>query len=357
MKGDARRRNVQPGGTPTTEGRRVTIRHVAELADVSLGTVSRVLNGHPHVSRDAQKAVSEAIRQLGYIPDAVAQSMRLKSSRAIGCMVSDVANPLFAKTVSAAEVVINAAGYNMILANSGDDPRRERDILSLFERRRLDGTIMTMSRDTGKEAAELLANYRLPVVLIERQVENAAIDSVASDHHQGLTQALDYLFSLNHRRIGLITVPATALPGRARLEAYKSAYKRKGIEPDKSLIANGGFSPDYGMVAAETMLSQAKPPTAIVAGANQIPGVLHAIRARGIEIPRKLSLLSLGDTDLAQLYSPPITCVRWAPEVVGRLAAETLIGRLGAASSAHRGRHFIQPVELIVRQSCGPSVT
>lgn len=339
---------------PAPETRRVTIRDVASAAQVSLGTVSRVLNKHPRVGADARIAVEKAIKDLGYVPDAVAQSMRFKSSRAIGCMVSNVANPLFSSIVSSAEMVANAAGYNMILANSGDDPRRESEILSLFQRRRLDGAIMTLSRDTGPEALELLSNVSIPIVMLERQVELEEIDSVASDHYRGLKQALDYLRSLNHSRIGLITVPPTSFPGRERLAAYTDHYRSLGLEPDPSMIANTGFTSEYARIAAEKMFSRSDTPTAIVAGANQIPGVLHAARSHDIEIPGRLSLISIGDSDLAQLYAPPLTVVRWQPELVGQLAIETLLDRITAPSKEHQGQHFVQPTELVVRQSCSP---
>src|SRR5690606_14414079 len=99
-----------------------------------------------------------------------------------------------------------------------DDPHPEIEILSLFKRRRLDGAILTISRDTEAETIDFLARYGLPIVLLERTVESNSIDYVATDHFHGLTQALDYLFSLNHTRIALITVPPTSLPGRARIQ-------------------------------------------------------------------------------------------------------------------------------------------
>lgn len=346
------------GGSPAANGaaKRATIREVARFAGVSVGTVSRVVNNHPHVSQEIRRKVSDAIRQLGYVPDPVAQSMRLQSSKAIGCMVSDVGNPLFAKMVSAAELVTNAAGYNMVLANSGDDPRREREILALFERRRMDGAIMTLSRDTGAEAAELLAGCSIPLVLIERQSDRDDIDWVASDHHQGLTQAMDYLFSLGHRDIALITVPPTALPGRARLAGYRDSYRRLGIEPPAGLTATSGFTPDYGFSAMQGMLFNAPRPTAVIAGANQMPGVLTALRAAKIDVPGEISVLSLGDTDLAQLFSPPITAVRWNHDRIGRMAAEILLDRIAAKpEEGARHRHFVQPTEIVLRQSCAPA--
>jgi LacI family transcriptional regulator len=277
--------------------------------------------------------------------------MRTQATRAIGCMVSDVANPLFSRVVAAAEEVIHAADYNMILVNSGDDPRREAEILSLFNRRRLDGVIMTVSRDNDPAILAMIAGFGIPTVLIERDFQGD-IDSVACDHFAGATQALDYLFMLKHRRIGLITVSTAALPGRSRVRAFEAAYEREGLKLDRTLICTHGFSTDYGFAAAQEMLTQGVPPTAIIAGANQMVGVLNAARALRLDIPGDLSLISLGDTDLAQLYTPPLTTVRWRSETVGRTAAEILIARLNRPDARRQCQKVLLPTELVVRQSC-----
>lgn len=339
------------------EVRRATIRDVAQAAGVSLGTVSRVINNHPTVRAAVRQRVIEIAAGLGYVPDAIAQSMRTQATRAIGCMVSDVANPLFAKMVAAAEEETHRADYNMILANSGDDPLREAEILDLFKRRRLDGVIMTISRDDDPATSRLMAQFPLPIVLIERDLR-ARIDTVACDHFHGATQALNYLFMLRHRRIGLVTVSTRALPGRARVEAFEAAYEAAGLPLDQRLLHTSGFSADYGFGAARDMLANASPPTAIIAGANQMAGVLKAARALGRAVPGDLSLISLGDTDLAELYTPPLTVVRWRSEQVGRTAARILIERLAAGDGdGWSPQRITLPTELVVRESCAPPAT
>lgn len=332
---------------------RVTIRDVAREAEVSLGTVSRVLNKASNVRREARLRVLDAAERLGYVPDAIAQSMRRQASRAIGCMVSDVANPLFASAVSAAENVLHLAGYNMILANSGDDPRREDEILTLFRSRRLDGVIMTLAGDNQPVARARVHALGMPAVLIERQIADE-VDTVASDHFGGTLQALDYLLNLGHQRIGLVTTSTGALPGRARVEAFRHAFSRRALPLDEGLLFTHGLSSDYGFAATQSLLSMPRPPTAILAGANQMPGVLDAVRLRGTAIPDELSVVALGDSDLARLYDPPLTALRWRAEVTGRIAAEILLRRLEAERGEHAFRAITLPTEFVVRQSCGP---
>jgi LacI family transcriptional regulator len=330
---------------------RSTIVDVARRADVSLGTVSRVINGHASVGDALKKRVLAAASALGYAPNPAAQGMRGHSTRAVGLMVSDVSNPLFSATVSAAEEVLYRAGYQMILANSRDSPATEQEILGLFHRRRFDGMIITLSREDDPTISRLLAASPMPIVLYERE-STLPLDRVSTDHYGGAHQAVSYLLKLGHKRIGLVTVTQAALPGRARGLAYAAAHKEAGVPVDPALLSFEGFEPDAGYNAAYRMLVSARPPTAILAGANQMPGVLKAVRTLKLTVPRKLSLIQIGDTDVAALHQPPLTVVRWEFAKVGAAAAEVLLARIAGQVEAQR--RVVLPTELVVRQSCAP---
>lgn len=328
------------------------MRDVAREAGVSLGTVSRVINDNRTVQAETRQRVEEAMRRLGYVPNAIARSMRKQTTMAVGCMVSDVSNPLFAKAVGAAEQVFHAGGYTMVLTNSRDSVDREVEILTLFQRRRLDGVICTVSREEDPTVLDLLVRCSVPVVLLERSVD-LPCDSVTTDHFLGTRKAVAYLLALGHRQIGLITVTRDALPGRERAQGFEQAFADAGLAPDPALTAYHGFSEEYGYRSAYEFLTSESPPTAIVAGANQMIGVLKAVRSLELEIPRDLSLVSLGDTDLAELHGPPLTVVRWDNVRTGQLAAEILMTRLdGTARRA--AVHMKLPAELVLRGSCAP---
>jgi LacI family transcriptional regulator len=330
---------------------RVTIVEVARKAGVSLGTVSRVINAKQSVGVDLRDRVLDAARVLGYVPNPAAQSMRTQSTRAVGLMVSDVSNPLFAATVSATEEVLYRSGYNMILTNSRDRPDMEEEIITLFHRRRFDGMIITLSREDDPTILRLLEESSMPTVLLERE-SKLPIDSVATDHYSGAFQAVSYLLKLMHKRIGLVTVTQSALPGRQRGQGYAAAHKEAGVVVDPSLTSFDGFLPDAGYHAAYRMLVSPRPPTAIVAGANQMPGVLKAVRALKLSVPRRLSIVQIGDTDVANLHQPPLTAVRWELQKVGAAAAELLLARLSGAVQEKRPRRVVLPTELVLRQSC-----
>jgi LacI family transcriptional regulator len=329
---------------------------VARKAGVSLGSVSRVINEKDSVRPELRERVLKAARSLGYVPSFAAQSMRTQSTRAVGLMVSDVSNPLFSSTVSATEEVLYRSGYNMILTNSRDRVETEKEIITLFERRRFDGMIVTLSREDDPTILKLLAESTIPKVLLERECA-LPIDSVATDHYSGALQATRYLLELGHRRIGLVTVTQAALPGRARGQAYVAAHKKAGVPVDPSLASFDGFLQDAGYHAAYRMLGGPKPPTAIIAGANQMPGVLRAVRSLKIAVPKRLSLITIGDTDVASVHQPALTAVRWELQKVGAAAAELLLARLNGTVQETRPRRIVLPTELVLRQSCAAPAT
>jgi LacI family transcriptional regulator len=342
---------MPPTRKPAPE--RSTIVDVARRARVSIGTVSRVINGNESVRPALRERVLAAAQALGYVPHFGAQSMRTQSTRVVGVMVSDVSNPLFSATVSATEEALHRAGYTMVLANSRDRPETEREIVTLFQRRRFDGMIVTLGREDDPAIGKLLAESPVPTVLLERE-SKLQVDSVATDHYAGAMQAVSYLLEMGHRRIGLVTVTRSALPGRARGLAYAAAHKRARVPVDPALASFDGFLPDAGYNAAYRMLVAPKPVTAIVAGANQMPGVLKAVRALRVPVPKRLSLITIGDTDVAGLHQPPLTAVRWELHAVGAAAAELLLARLTGAVKEARPRSIVIPTELVLRQSCAP---
>jgi LacI family transcriptional regulator len=332
--------------------RRATIREVARLAGVSLGTVSRVVNDKSSVRSSMRARVLTAMEELSYVPDAVAQSLRTQATWTIGCIVSDIANPLFAGAVSAAESALNEARYTMVLTASHDSTERELQILTLFQRRRLDGLIMTVARESDPRVPTQLRSLKMPVVLLERALP-IEIDAVATDHYTGAYHAIRYLLTIGHRRIGMITVTTEALPGRERARGYRQAHLDAACPIDESLTAHHGLSAEYGSIAAHGLLSGRNPPTAMLAGAGQMIGVIRAARSLGLEVPRDLSLISFGDTELCEIHAPPLTVVRWDHRHTGQAAAGLLLSRLSGPRREHALKVLL-PSELVLRHSCAP---
>ncbi|TWS99417.1 LacI family DNA-binding transcriptional regulator [Reyranella sp. CPCC 100927] len=339
----------------------VTIRDVAQAAGVSLGSASRALNGGKHVSARVARDVAAAADRLGYQPDFLARSLRTRSSGMVGCLVSDVANPLYASIVQAAEARLRDAGYLLVVANTGNDPARERAAAAAFRGRRLDGILVAPGSNANDKTWRDLAAGGAPVVILDRDApaEDGEVPwpSVLVDHRGGARAATRYLIGLGHRRIALLTPGARMRPGRERIDGFQAAFAEAGIDPAGAQVCVQESSMDFAHGDALALLGMASRPTALVAlGTRILAGALRAARELRLSVPCDLSMLSIGDTDLAAVHAPAITALRWNLEEVGRAAAELLLQRLRQGPGSGPSRALL-PVDLVLRESCAPPPT
>lgn len=334
--------------------RKPTIKDVAQVAGTSIGTVSRVLNEHPSVTEQSHRVVMAAIASLGYEPNLAAQSMRTQTKKAIGFMVNDIANPLFAAITRHAETVLQVNGFSLVLANSGDRPGAEAELVHQFFRHRTDAIMMNLSDETNPQLLRALEKLEIPVVLMDREPVGIDLDRVMTDHAQGMRQATDYLLSLGHRRIALITADHRISPGRARIEGFTAAHKAAGHPLDPALIRARSLSAAHGFQELFALWGRTDRPTAVIAGGNQILlGILRAARQMGISIPRDLSLISCDETEVAELATPAVTVIWRDLALIGRTAADLLLQRL-SDHEEWEPRRIMLPTELLVRDSCAP---
>jgi LacI family transcriptional regulator, galactose operon repressor len=305
-----------------------TIKEVAARARVSVTTVSRVLNDHPFVSDATRERVTEAMGALDYRPDMAARSMRTGTTRAVGFVVSDITNPVFAAIAKGADAVLHPHGYSLVLANSGGDPEHETELIAALRQRRVDGLIAAVADERSPGLAERLS--RVPAcVLFDREVSGATADAVCSDHAKGMESALGHLAALGHARVGLVAGQLGQLGSRGRVEAFASVGHRLGLDSDTELVVTGRLSRETGYRGARELLELPEPPTALVAGNNQLTvGVMQALREAGVRVPAGLSLVACDDIDLTRMHEPPIDVIERDPEQHGRAAAELLLSRL-----------------------------
>lgn len=330
-----------------------TIRDVAKAASVSLGTVSRVLNQHETVSAEIRQRVERAIRNLGYTPNAVAQSMRSQHTRTVGCVIRDINLPAFSAFIRSAHDVLFEAGYVLMLTNSEGQRHREMELVSLLSSRRADAIIIAHHSESDHALHDVLKSAAIPVVLVDRELP-AWADAVMVDHRNGVRRATEQLLQLGHRRISLITGSVNLFPARERIAGFEAAHQAFGIKCVEELIRKESFLSDYAFQQTSILLTMKSPPTAIVAGGiDVLPGILRAVRMRGLAIPRDVSIVAASDSDLAQLSEPPITVESWDYAEVGRIAAKLVLDRIGRAGSSEP-RRVLVPAELIQRGSCAP---
>lgn len=321
------RREENDRGDEASVGRRPNIRDVAQLAGVAVSSASRVLSDHPDVSPAMRRRVLDAVVQLDYEPDFLAQSLRRGATFSAGFVVRDISSPLLAAVALGAETTLRASGYAMFVLNSDADSALDAEHLRLLERRRVDGALISVADESDRETLAALRSLSIPTVLIDREMPGVKdASAVLADHESAINAVLEHLASLGHRRIGLVAGPQTVRPGREAVRATNACATKLGLDV---LVDSGPFTEEHGHQAAEMMLAGSPAPTALISGSNQIfPGVLRAIRERKLRIPREISLVTFDDLLLLDLLDPPVDLVRRGPQAFGEVAASLLLRRL-----------------------------
>lgn len=315
-------------GTPDME--KITVRAVAARAGVAPSSVSRVLNGHADVSEELRGRVLQAVKELGYQPNLLARSLRSGSTRTIGCLIRDIANPLFADVVKGAESVLHNAGYSLLVSNTDGDVARDVEYIDVFLSRQVDGLLLTLQSEENDAMIAALQAARCPLVLLDRDVPALSASAVLCDHLSGMVHAVEHLIGLGHRRIGLINAPPVIRPARERQRGYLEAHARAGVPVAEELVRIAPYSAEFGYASTIEMLDLADPPTAILNDGIQFTmGSLRALHDRKVRIGSDVSFISADDIDWLELHDPPINVVRRDHARIGELGAELLLRAMG----------------------------
>lgn len=330
---------------------RPTMLDVAKLADVSVGTVSRVVNNHPAVQEEFRQRVVAAMKQLEFVPNYVAQSMRTRETRTIGCLVPSMAVSFFSQMAFGAEEVLYPEGYTLTITNTREDPGREIEALSFFQSRRVDGIIASIADQTDANTQAALQSITAPLVLIQRKV-SPQINSVTTNHYGGVTQAMDFLFALGHEQILMVVGRETTFPAEQSAAAFRDAYKKRGREHNPALLHFCSLTQEEAYRRTHQLLLRESRPTAIIAGSFQMAGVIKALQALALRIPDDVSVISLGETEVTELHNPPLTVLRYDNEEIGRTAAQLILEDLSSGGRRQNPADITMPVDLILRPSC-----
>ncbi|RZI96803.1 MAG: LacI family DNA-binding transcriptional regulator [Variovorax sp.] len=315
----------------------VDIRDVAALAGVSVGSASRVINGVANVSDGTRQKVERAIAALNYRPNHAAQSLRSRSSKTIGCLFTDVTNPLYARLFQALEARLRADGYMLLLANGLNDSEREVETLLMFGRRGMDGVIAAPGNERAPGVIAALNALAMPVVLLDRDMSAAGCDALLFDHARGMKAAMAHLFELGHRRIALALWRATSRPVRRRIEGYRAAYRAAGLTPPDDLLVQAASATGSVYDDVHALLQRADRPTAILAqGTYTLGSTLQAIADHGLRVPQDISVVTIGDSDAARNHRPPISLLNVDSMRVAELIAGLLRSRMDAPGQEAR---------------------
>ena len=323
------------------------IKDVAELASVSVATVSRVLNGDPSVDPELRSRVRAAVAQLGYRPNRLARNLRLQQMEAIGVVVPDIENPHFAEMVRIIETMVLPRGYRVLVCNTDEDGDRQAAYLRMLADERVSGIVLSASDPAGN--IDHLRDLGIPVVSIDRELKNAETDTVVADNVPAVRDATRRLISAGHQRIAFVGGRNEVETGSERQEGYLAAIEEAGLLP---VLADGGFRRDAAQAAVAALLRSEDPVSALMVANNLMAlGALAAIRECGLRVPDDIAVIAVDNPPWAELLAPPLTVLAQPIKTMATRAVDLLTRRI-------RGEQFavvryVYPLDLIVRRSCG----
>jgi LacI family transcriptional regulator len=324
---------------------------VAKLAKVSIATVSRYINDKGYISPEYQKRIKDAIEELNYIPNLVARSLKVKSTRTIGLVFPDIDNPFFIGLIKSAEETAQKHDYSVILCNTKNNPAYERKYIEVLKGKVVDGYIIIPTTPEGDSLEDLLGNEK--VVYVDRCLRGRGAICVRLDNKKGVRLALEHLFDLGHRRIAAVCVPTNITTGRERLEGYIETLENYGYETDPELIRIGEYSAESSYEQTKKLLEKKLRPTAVIfmSGLTTLGGI-RAVKELSLKVPEDLSVVSFDDFETAELLNPPLTTIVQPAKEFGRKAIEILVKLIGGKQV--RPNVTILSPELLLRESCRP---
>jgi LacI family transcriptional regulator len=328
------------------------MRDVAERAGVSVTTVSHVINETRPVSDGLRERVLAAIHELGYQPNVLARSLRQGKTHTIGMIAPDSTNPFFAEVARGVEDASFEQGYSVILCNSDGDLDKELLYTSVLAEKRVDGIIFVAAGVSTGHIRDLQAQ-RMPLVVVDRDIPDVAVDSVLTDNARGGELATRHLLALGHRRIGCIAGPSDVTPSAERIIGYRQALREAGVPVDERLIVKGDFQYESGYRATHQLLTMDDPPTAIFACNDLMAvGAISEALELGLQVPATMSVIGFDDVRLASFTNPPLTTIVQPKYEIGVVAATMLLERMRDLDMPPRRR--VLDTSLLIRQSTAP---
>jgi LacI family transcriptional regulator len=328
----------------------ITLADIAREAGTSQSTASRALSGRGYVAADVRQRLIAAAERLGYVPDASAQTLKQKTSRVVGVVVSDLDNHFYGGLAAGIEQTLREADYRMMLVGDNSESAEESAAVRTFLAMRTPGVILT---PVGSEATALLHRRAVPVVEVDRRLATVPCDAVVIDNVRGAREAVDHLIALGHRRIALLVVDTEWTSDVGRVEGYRESHAAAGVPVDDLLVLRFPFHDPTAERRIGELLDR-HAPTAIFAANNLLAEqAWRVLRARGLALPTDISLVGFDDVQWTEMVSPGITTVAQPTIDLGRRAAALLLRRIEQPRSATTVEQ-LQP-HLVVRGSTGPA--
>lgn len=330
-------------------GRAPTIRDVAKEANVSIQTISRVINNSNKVAIDTRARVLKAIEELGYHPNSVARSLVTRHSLAIGLVLPDISQPFYPMIARGVEDGAQTAGYSVFLCNAAGSPRRELEALERLRGHQVAGQIICNSRLDDASLAEAISGP-IPVVMVNRRIEGLGGTVISTGYRSGSETAVSHLLQLGRTNIGVLRIDPTSHAQEGKFSGYLAALGEAGIRPDDRRYASGPGTLHGGYQAMETLMRKAPDTDAIFAFNDQMAvGALRYASRHGIRVPDDVAVVGFGGAAISEMTTPPLTTVAVPLYDIGAMAIRELLDQI--ETGVDRSRSLHAPPVLRVRES------
>lgn len=325
-----------------------TIKHVSEHAGVSQATVSRVINGTSRVSHSKKLKVEQAIKELGYRPNSIAQALASSRSGSIGIVVPELGGPFFSGILHSIEENLRRFGYHAVVTAGSNSEQGQKESVEFLLGRRVDALILHAQQLTDDYLISL-ENQGIPVVLVNRFIPEMASSCIGIDNEVGGSLATQYLLQMGHTSIACITGPLDKSDARGRLQGYRRALEEAGVDYDESLVSEAGFTEESGASAMQKLLKRKCQFSAVFASNDHMAfGAFEVLKREGVSVPNDISLVGFDNILFARYLTPGLTSIDFPIEQMSIEAVQLTMQKL---NNKKRDVNFKLSPSLIVRNS------
>lgn len=330
----------------------VTIYDVAREANVSMATVSRVVNGNPNVKPSTRKKVLEAIEKLGYRPNAVARGLASKKTTTVGVIIPDISSIFFSELARGIEDIATMYKYNIILSNSDRKKEKELNLIDTMLEKQVDG-ILFMGSHVTEEYVEQFSTASVPVVLAAAYDETDKIPSVNIDYELAAYEATTFLLERGHKQVAFVTSHDDIVTNVLKYHGYEKALKEHGIAVDEQYVVKCDYTYDGGIEGIKQLLSREIKPTAVFVASDEMAiGVIHGAQDHGLQVPDDLEVFGFNNTRLATMVRPTLTTIIQPMYDIGAVAMRLLTKYMNKEEV--EDKKVILPHRIIERNSTKP---
>ncbi|MFJ7685962.1 LacI family DNA-binding transcriptional regulator [Peribacillus butanolivorans] len=329
---------------------RVTLQQVAKHAGVSTSTASLIVRNNPRISEATRKKVLKSMRELGYVYDRIAANLRSQSSDTVGIIITDISNTFFSEFLIGVHDALEEVGYTVLLGTTFDSVTKQDQLLSTMLEHRVGGLILCPVSESTQETINRLNEIDTPFVLAVRELPEVNSDYVGINYPEGARIAVNHLIEKGHKRIAFLGGIRESSTWIERMEGYREALSKAGLEADESLMIDSAPTREGGLEAVFKVLNNPDPPTAIFCFSDLIAfGVMQGLRMKGLIPGQDIDIVGFDNVPVAEIYHPPLTTVSSFPQRIGKEAANLLHQKM--VNIDHEQQRIILNPELIIRES------